>query len=112
MRLRLLSPLLALLLGGCVVGMATSAVGMAAEAAAGPKVQQPSKFMQDAAKRACSTRAAEYGAVQRADVKKAPGDEITVLGTVQGSGGIQAFECRFVTTVVGFELKPVQARGE
>ena len=105
-RLLLLSPAIALPLCGCVAGMAASAVGLAADAA-GPGGQN-SKFMQAAARQACSAQAAQSGTVQIASVTQAKDGEIIVLGTVQGSSGLQSFECSFVTTVTGFSLKPVQ----
>ena len=95
-RLFLLSPALLLTLGGCVAGMAASAVGLAADAA-GPGGQN-SKFMQ----------AAQSGTVQVTGVTQAKDGEIVVLGTVQGASGTQAFECSFVTTVTDFKLIPVQ----
>jgi hypothetical protein len=104
--LRLLAPALLLPLGGCVAGMAASAVGLAADAA-GPGGQN-SKFMQAAARQACSAQAAQSGSVQVTSVTQAKDGEIVVLGTVQGTSGTQAFECSFVTTVTGFTLKPVQ----
>jgi hypothetical protein len=105
-RLFLLSPALLLTLGGCVAGMAASAVGLAADAA-GPGGQN-SKFMQAAARQACSTQAAQSGTVQVTGVTQAKDGEIVVLGTVQGASGTQAFECSFVTTVTDFKLIPVQ----
>ncbi len=85
--------------------MAASAVGLAADAA-GPGGQN-SKFMQAAARQACTAQAAQSGTVQVTSVTHAKDGEIIVLGTVQGSGGLQSFECSFVTTITGFTLKPV-----
>ena len=97
---------LALPLCGCAAGMAASAVGLAADAA-GPGGQN-SKFMQAAARQACSAQAAQSGTVQIASVTQAKDGEIVVRGNVQSSSGLQSFECSFVTTVTGFTLRPVQ----
>ena len=88
--------------------MAASAVGLATDAA-GPGGQN-SKFMQAAARQACSAQAAQDGTVQIASVTQAKDGEIIVLGTVQGPTGAQSFECSFVTTVTGFKLSPIQPR--
>ena len=103
----MLAPALGLVLSGCVASMAASAVGLAADAA-GPAGRQNARFMLAAARQACSAQAAQSGAVQIASITQAKDGEIVVLGTVQGAGGLQSFECSFVTTVTGFSLKPVQ----
>ena len=105
---KLFLPLLALAafpLGGCVAGIAASAVGMAAKAAAGTP-QSNAKFSGSAAEQ-CSARAATYGTVHIIDVEQHSTSKIIVWGTADDGKQRQSFQCDYGTKITGFKLRPV-----
>lgn len=92
-------------LGGCLPMMAASAVSMAANAARGTAVAN--EQLQPQALQACSTRAAQYGAVHIIDVQQASASKIIVWGTVDDGKQKRSFECDFGTKISGFKLRPI-----
>ena len=98
----------ALPLGGCVAGMAASAVGMAARSARGEP--QGNQHLQPAAKGACSAHAAQYGLVRVIDVAQSSPSKITVWGTVDDGKQRRSFECSYGTNITGFKLRAITAR--
>jgi hypothetical protein len=96
----------AVALGGCVAGMAASAVGMAARSAAGrPEGNETRK---PEALSACSAMAAKHGEVHIIDVQQRTPSKIIVWGTVQQANARQSFECAFGTRVTGFKLRAIK----
>ena len=92
-------------LGGCVAGMAASAVGMAAQSARGEPVSNA--HLKPAAQQACSNQAAPYGAVHVIDVEQRSVDRLIVWGTVGEGAQRRSFECSYGTQVTGFRLRPI-----
>ncbi|MEO8177006.1 MAG: hypothetical protein ABI626_10155 [Sphingomicrobium sp.] len=94
-------------LGGCVAGMAASAVGMAVQSAQG----QPhsNAHLKPTAEAQCSARAAQYGTVHIIDVQQYSPSKIIVWGTVDNGTARQSFECGFGTQISGFKLRPIPA---
>jgi hypothetical protein len=107
MRLPVVLPLLlaCLPLGGCVAGMAASAVGMAARAAQG--TPQSNAQLRPGAVEACSAQAAAYGAVHIIDVEQRSVDRLIVWGTAGEGQQRRSFECHFTTRVVAFKLRQI-----
>jgi hypothetical protein len=95
-------------LGGCVAGMAASAVGMAVSGARG----QPAGNAQlkPAASAACTARAAPFGTVHIIDVEQHTTSKIIVWGTVDDGKQRRSFECAFGTAITGFKLRPINPR--
>ena len=106
-RLRCLAllPAAALVLSGCVAGMAASAVGMAAGAGR-EREHRNIELMLVTARQACSARAAQYGAVEITGLKEAGGNEVIVSGTVTATDRSRSFKCRFLTEITAFDLQP------
>ena len=104
-------PLLAgaLALGGCVAGIASSAVGMAVRSAKGEP--QSNQHLQPAARQACTAQASQYGAVQIIDVQQSSVSKIIVWGTVGDGAARRSFECSFGTRVTGFKLRAIATPG-
>lgn len=106
---RFILPVMALglapLLGGCVAAMAASAVSMAAQGARGQPVSDAE--LQPQAREACSTQAAQYGAVHVIDVEQHSVAKIIVWGTVDDGKQRRSFECDFGTKVTRFVLRPI-----
>ena len=96
---------LAPLLSGCVAAMAASAVSMAAQGARGHPVGNAE--LQPQARAACSTQAAQYGAVHVIDVEQHSVAKIIVWGTVDDGKQRRSFECDFGTKVTRFVLRPI-----
>lgn len=94
-------------LGGCVAGMAASAIGMAANSARGTPVSNAD--LQPQARAACATRAGQYGAVQIIDVEQHSIDKLIVWGTVASATGRQSFQCDFGKQITRFTLRPIAA---
>ena len=105
----LLAAAAALALGGCVAGMAASAVGMAVQGARGEP--QGNAHLKPAAVSACTARAAPYGAVRIIDVEQRSASKLVVWGTVDDGQQKRSFECAFGTRVTGFKLRPIAPRG-
>ena len=94
-----------LAVGGCVAGMAASAVGMAAQSARG---QAPgNQHLKPAATAACTAQAAQYGAVHIIDVEQRTASRIIVWGTVDDGHERRSFECGFGTAITGFKLRTI-----
>jgi hypothetical protein len=95
-------------LGGCVAGMAASAVGMAARSAQGqPKSNEA---LQPMARQACTDRASPNGAVHIIDVEQRSSSKIIVWGTVDDGRERRSFECGFGTRITYFRLRPIKPR--
>lgn len=111
MRILVLSLLVvsALSLGGCVAGIAASAVGMAVRSAQGEP--QSNQHLQPAATQACSAHASQYGAVHIIDVEQRTVSRIIVWGTVGDGKGRRSFECSYETKITGFKLRAIAPRG-
>ena len=104
-------PLLAaaLALGGCVAGIASSAVGMAVRSAQGEA--QANQHLQPNARAACTAQASQYGAVRVIDVQQSSASKIIVWGTVGEGAARRSFECAFGTRVTGFKLRAIAPIG-
>ncbi|MEO6255279.1 MAG: hypothetical protein ABIO69_00550 [Sphingomicrobium sp.] len=94
-------------LGGCVAGMAASAVGMAVKSAQGQP--QSNAHLKPTAEALCSARAAQYGTVHVIDVQQYSPSKIIVWGTADNGTVRQSFECGFGTQISGFKLRPIPA---
>ena len=97
MRILFFLPLLAgagLALGGCVAGLAMSAVGAAIQAAT-PERPPVEEDLRAAAAAACTARAAAHGQVHVIDAEQRPDGRVTVWGRIEDEARRQAFECRF-----------------
>jgi len=96
------------IVGGCVAGIASSAVGMAVRSARGePKDNQQ---LQPTATQECSARAVQYGAVHIIDVQQSTTSKIIVWGTVDDGKQRHSFECSYGTKITGFKLRAVTSR--
>ncbi len=106
---RQLLPLLlvgsALALGGCVAGMAASAVSMAAKSARGKA--QSNEHLKPAAAEACTAQASSHGAVHIIDVQQFSPSKIIVWGTVDDGKQRRSFECSYGTSITGFKLRRI-----
>ena len=100
--------LCALSLGGCVAGMAASAVGMAVRSARGEP--ESNAGLQPAAIAACNARAAQLGLVKVIDVEQRTTSQIVVWGTVDDGKQPRSFKCAYGTKITGFKLRPIKAR--
>ncbi|MFC7536339.1 hypothetical protein ACFQPG_03045 [Sphingomonas sp. GCM10030256] len=98
-------PAAALTLGGCVAGLAASAIGAAARSARGTPASNA--HLQPEARDACSARAAQHGAVRIIDVQQYSPSKIIVWGTVEDERQRQSFQCSFTTAIAGFKLQPL-----
>ena len=99
----------ALALGGCVAGIASSAVGMAVRSAKGEP--QSNQHLQFAARQACAAQASQYGAVHIIDVQQSSVNKIIVWGTVGDGAARRSFECAFGTRVTSFKLRTIAPTG-
>lgn len=97
----------ALPLGGCVAGMATSAVGMAVRSARGKP--EDNAALSPTAVQACSARAAPYGTVKLIDMQHVAIDRIKIWGTTDNGTTRNSFECAFGKKITGFKLRPIPA---
>ncbi|MEN2785720.1 hypothetical protein ACFOKI_11085 [Sphingomonas qilianensis] len=95
-------------LGGCVAGIATSAVGMAVRGTrAAP---QDNSALAPNARDACSAQAARYGAVHIIDMQQVAINKIKIWGTAGDGAARQSFECTYGTKVTGFKLRKIPLR--
>ena len=94
-------------LGGCVAGMAVSALSMAARSAQGQP--QSNAQLKPAARNDCTTYAAHFGTVHIIDVQQSSPSKIIVWGTVDDGKQRQSFECGYGTRITGFKLRPIPA---
>ena len=97
-------------LGGCVAGMAASAVGMAARSAQGQPASN--EHLKPEAEKACRAQAAQYGAVHIIDVEQRAASKIIVWGTVDDGKERRSFECAFGTRVTGLRLRSINRPAE
>lgn len=97
-----------LALGGCVAGMAASAVSMAARSARGEPASN--EHLQPTARQACTERAAQHGTVHIIDVQQRAPSKIIVWGTVDDGKERRSFECGFGTKITGFKLRGIVPR--
>ena len=95
-------------LGGCVAGMAASAVGMAVRSAQGQP--QSNAHLKPTAETVCSAHASRYGTVHIIDVQQAAPSKIIVWGTVDDGKERRSFECGFGTKLTGFKLRAIPIR--
>lgn len=95
-------------LGGCVAGMAASAVGMAVKEAQGDP--ESNAHLRYQAMEACSARAAPHGTVHIIDVEQRSVDRIVVWGTAGEGAQKRSFECGFGTEVTSFKLREIRKR--
>jgi len=95
-------------LGGCVAGIATSAVGMAVRGAQGQP--QDNGHLAPNARDACSAQAAQHGKVHVIDMQQVSINKIKVWGTADDGTTRRSFECTFGTKVTGFKLRKIAAR--
>ncbi|MBA3512255.1 hypothetical protein [Sphingomonas sp.] len=96
-------------LGGCVAGMAASAISMAARSAQGQPASN--QHLRADAERACGALAARHGTVQIIDVEQRTASRIIVWGTVDDGRERRSFQCSFGTRVTGFKLRAIKPRG-
>jgi hypothetical protein len=95
-------------LGGCVAQAALAAAELAQYV---PEPQRPSNaHLKPAATKACSERAAQYGAVHVIDVEQRSVGRIVVWGTVTDARERRSFECHFTSTIADFKLRQIRAR--
>jgi hypothetical protein len=93
-------------LGGCVAGMAASAIGMAARSAQGDAANN--EHLKPEAAAACTARASPYGAVRIIDVEQRSASKIIVWGTVDDGKERHSFECSYGTRITGFKLRAIK----
>jgi hypothetical protein len=98
-----------LVLGGCVAGMAASAISMAARSAQGQP--RSNEHLKPEASAACTARASQYGAVRIIDVEQRNASKIVVWGTVGDGGQRRSFECAYGTSITGFKLRAIKPLG-
>jgi hypothetical protein len=98
------------LLGGCLPGLAASAVGAAVRGTQGSP--ESNAHLRPQAAKACSDHAAQYGAVHIIDVEQRAIDRIIVWGRVETNDGRRSFECAFGTQITSFKLRNVAPRGK
>jgi hypothetical protein len=96
----------ALVLNGCVAGMAVGAASMAAQSAAGHPAGN--EQLQPNAREACSAAASKYGAVRVIDVEQKTASRIIVWGTVDDGKTRRSFECAYGTKVTAFRLSVIK----
>ena len=110
MRIKLLTLLVAgsLMVGGCVAGIATSAIGIAVRTTRGEP--EGNQQLQPTAVEACSGRAAQHGVVHIIDVQQSSASKIVVWGTVSVGGQRQSFECAYGTRITNFKLRAIKPR--
>ncbi len=94
-------------LSGCLPMMAASAISMAASSARGRPTSNA--HLAPAAEAACSTTAAQYGAVHVIDVQQASVGKIIVWGTAGEGAHKQSFECHFGAAITSFKLRAIKS---
>ena len=98
--------LLAPALGGCVAGLAASAVGMAAQGARG--TPESNAHLRAEAVAACTARASQHGPVRIIDVEQRRIDRLIVWGTAGEGAARRSFECAYGTEIAGFRLREIE----
>ena len=107
---RCLFPLLAAIglgLGGCVAGLAATAVSTAVRAAT-PERPVVTEDRRAAARAACEAQAAPHGRVHIIDSAQRPDGRVTVWGRVESDRQRQSFECRYEGAVTAFRLREIR----
>lgn len=89
-------------LGGCAVGLATSAVGAIARAAEDGRAP----MAQEDAVAACLSHAAQYGRTAFIDAERRSHSKLVVWGTAGEGQTRRSFECSYTGRVSGFKLRP------
>lgn len=108
MRAMILVTAAALPLGGCVASLAASAASMAIQSAQ-PKPQS-NAHLKPAAIQACTTRAAQHGAVHIIDVEQRSVGRMIVWGTVADATQRRSFQCHFTNAIADFKLREIRTR--
>ncbi len=98
-----------LALGGCVAGMAASAIGMAARSAQGEAASN--EHLKPQASAACTARASQYGTVKIIDVEQRSASKIIVWGTAGDGKQRRSFECAYGTSITGFKIRVIKPLG-
>ncbi|HZB70358.1 MAG TPA: hypothetical protein VE403_08360 [Sphingomicrobium sp.] len=93
-------------LGGCVAGMAASAISMAARSARGQPASN--EHLKPEASAACTARASLYGAVKIIDVEQRSASKIIVWGTAGEGQDRRSFECSYRTSITSFKLRAIK----
>lgn len=93
-------------LGGCVAGMAASAVGMAARGTRSPPTAMQASRAEVV--KACSDRAAQGGAVHIIDVTQPTPRKMVVWGTVDDGKERRSFQCTYGSQITGFRLRAIK----
>jgi hypothetical protein len=93
------------ILGGCMAGLAASAVGMAARSARG--TPQSNEHLQPAAAEACKAHASQHGSVHVIDVEQRSPSRIIVWGTVGDGSARRSFQCDYGTKILDFKLRAI-----
>jgi hypothetical protein len=100
--------LAAMPLGGCVAGMAVSAVSAVGSAAAkGGAQADPNIDVGPDARAACTARAEQQGTAHVIDVEYRSAGKAIVWGTVGEGAARRSFECRWAGKIVGFTLRAI-----
>jgi hypothetical protein len=95
-----------LILGGCVAGLAASALGAAVRSGQAPP--QSNEHLKPEAEQACTAHAAQFGAVHVIDIEQRTVSKLVVWGTATSGASRQSFECIFTTKIIGFNLRPIK----
>jgi hypothetical protein len=106
-------PFLALVnlsLGGCVAGMAASAVGAAVNSARSQQAASRAPLSGQAAADACTASASQHGEVRIIDVEARSSSKLVVWGTVETAQGRRSFECSYNGKVSGLKLREIAGR--
>ncbi|HLL59848.1 MAG TPA: hypothetical protein VK391_08180 [Allosphingosinicella sp.] len=110
---KMILPLVALgslALGGCVAGMAASAVGAAVNSARSQQAAARARLSGQAAAEACTASASQHGQVRIIDVEVRSSSKLVVWGTVETAKGRRSFECSYNGKVSGLKLREIAAR--
>jgi len=111
---KMILPLIAaassLVLGGCVAGIAASAVGAAVRGAQSQQAAGRAPLSAQAAAEACTASASQHGEVRIIDVEARSSSKLVVWGTVANAEGRRSFECGYNGKVSGLKLRAIAAR--
>jgi hypothetical protein len=110
---KMILPLLgasSLALGGCVAGIAASAVGAAVNSAQSQQAAGRAPLSSQAAAEACKASASQHGQVRIIDVEARSSSKLVVWGTVETAEERRSFECTYNGKVSGLKLREIAAR--
>jgi hypothetical protein len=93
-------------LGGCAASLAASAVTAAVRATDKPDAV-PTEDPGPSARKACTERAQQHGAVRIIDTEYRSASRLIVWGTAGEGPQRQSFECRYEGKIVEFKLRGV-----